>query len=124
MKYISQIALIATVSFAGELLNHLLPLPVPSSIYGLAIMLVLLVGGVIKLEQVKATADWLISLMPIMFVGPVVGLIGSYDSYKTILVPLFVITLLTTVITMAASGITTQGIIARQNRKGGASDAE
>ena len=123
MKHISQIALIATVSFAGELLNHLLPLPVPGSIYGLAIMLVLLISGIIRLDQVKDTADWLISLMPIMFVGPIVGLIGSYDSYKSILVPLFVITLLTTVITMAAAGLTTQGLMGR-GQKGGAKDAE
>ena len=123
MKHISQIALIAAVSFAGELLNHLLPLPVPGSIYGLAIMLVLLISGIIRLEQVKDTADWLISLMPIMFVGPIVGLIGSYDSYKDILVSLFVITLLTTVITMAAAGLTTQGLMGR-GRKGDAENAE
>ena len=122
MKHISQIALIATVSFAGELLNHLLPLPVPGSIYGLAIMLLLLVFGVIRLDQVKDTADWLLSLMPVMFVGPIVGLIGSYDSYKNILLPLFIITLLTTVITMAAAGLTTQGLMAR-GRKEGEKDA-
>ena len=119
MKHISQIALIATVSFAGELLNHLLPLPVPGSIYGLAIMLLLLVFGIIRLEQVKDTADWLLSLMPVMFVGPIVGLIGSYDSYKNILLPLFLITLLTTVITMAAAGLTTQGLMARGRKEGG-----
>ncbi|MBP0962840.1 MAG: CidA/LrgA family protein [Oscillospiraceae bacterium] len=119
MKHILQIALIATVSFAGELLNHLLPLPVPGSIYGLAIMLLLLVFGVIRLEQVKETADWLLSLMPVMFVGPIVGLIGSYDSYKNILLPLFIITLLTTVITMAAAGLTTQGLMGRGRKEGG-----
>ena len=123
MKHIAQIALIAAVSFVGELLNYLLPLPVPGSIYGLAIMLVLLVSGIIRLEQVKDTADWLISLMPIMFVGPIVGLIGSYNSYKNILLPLVLTVLLTTVITMAVAGLTTQGLMGR-GRKGGAKDAE
>lgn len=123
LKHISQIGLIAAVSFTGELLNYLLPLSVPGSIYGLAIMLVLLVSGIVRLDQVKSTADWLISLMPVMFVGPIVGLIGSYNSYKSILVPLLLIVVVTTVVTMAAAGLTTQGLMGR-SRKGGAKNAE
>ena len=117
MKYVSQIAWIATISFAGELLNYLLPLPIPGSIYGLVLMLILLVTGVVKLDRVKAVGDWLISIMPVMFVGPVVGLISSYGSYKDIIIPVFVITALTTVITMAATGLTAQGIIRLQRGK-------
>ena len=108
MKHFSEISLIATVSFIGELLHFLIPLPVPSSIYGLLLMLLLLVTHIVKLDHVKATADWLIGLMPVMFVGPTVGLITSYDSYKDILIPIVVISLATTALTMAVSGLTTQ----------------
>ena len=45
MKYVKQFAMILLVSFAGELLNYLLPLPVPASIYGLVLMLVCLLTG-------------------------------------------------------------------------------
>ena len=117
MKHLSEIALIASVSFAGELLNRLLPLPVPGSIYGLVLMLVLLISGIFKTEQVKTVGDWLISIMPVMFVGPVVGLIGSYSSYKDIMVPVLAIVLLTTVVTMVVAGLTAQGIIRLQSRK-------
>jgi len=117
LKYVSQIAWIAAISFVGELLNYLLPLPIPGSIYGLVLMLILLVTGIVTLDRVKAVGDWLISIMPVMFVGPVVGLISSYDSYKDIIVPVFVITALTTVITMAATGLTAQGIIRLQRGK-------
>jgi len=91
VKHFSEISLIATVSFIGELLHYLIPLPVPSSIYGLLLMLLLLVTHIVKLDHVKTTADWLITLMPVMFVGPTVGLIASYDSYKDILIPIIVI---------------------------------
>ena len=91
MKHFSEISLIATVSFIGELLHYLIPLPVPSSIYGLLLMLLLLVTHIVKLDHVKTTADWLIGLMPVMFVGPTVGLITSYDSYKDILIPIVVL---------------------------------
>ena len=117
MKHLSEIALIASVSFAGELLNRLLPLPVPVSIYGRVLMLVLLISGIFKAEQVKTVGDWLISIMPVMFVGPVVGLIGSYSSYKDIMVPVLAIVLLTTVVTMVVAGLTAQGIIRLQSRK-------
>ena len=117
MTHFSEISLIATVSFIGELLHYLIPLPVPSSIYGLLLMLLLLVTHIVKLDHVKATADWLITLMPVMFVGPTVGLIASYDSYKDILIPIVVISLATTVLTMAVSGLTTQGLIRLQTKE-------
>ena len=116
--------MIAAVSFAGELLNYLLPLPIPGSIYGLVLMLVLLITGIFKVEKIKTVSDWLITFMPIMFVGPVVGLMNSYGSYKSILIPIFVISTLTTIITMAATGRAAQGIMRLQNRKEGKNHAE
>ena len=38
MKYIKQLAVILAVSFAGEGLNRLIPLPVPAGIYGIVIL--------------------------------------------------------------------------------------
>ena len=51
MKHLGQIAIIAGVSLVGELLSFLIPLPVPGSIYGLLLMLLLLVTKLIKLRQ-------------------------------------------------------------------------
>ena len=68
MKYVKQFAMILLVSFAGELLNYLLPLPVPASIYGLVLMLVCLLTGIIKLDAVRDTACFLIEIMPLMFI--------------------------------------------------------
>ena len=117
MEYISQIAIIISISFAGEILNHLLPLPVPGSIYGLVLMLLCLMWGIVKLEKIKAVSDWLISLMPIMFVGPIVGLMDSFDSYKDYIIPLFAISIITTFITMAVTGLTSQKIMRIQKRR-------
>ena len=49
MKYIKQFILILAISFAGELRKYLLPLPVPASIYGMVLMFLALLTGVIKL---------------------------------------------------------------------------
>lgn len=50
MKYVRQFLLILAISFIGELLKYVLPLPIPASIYGMAILFAGLMTGFIKLE--------------------------------------------------------------------------
>ena len=79
MKYVKEFGIILIVSLVGELLNYFLPLPVPASIYGLALMFLCLMLGIIKLSDVHDTACFLIEIMPIMFIPPAVGLMASWD---------------------------------------------
>ncbi len=117
MKYVKQFAMILLVSFAGELLNYLLPLPVPASIYGLVLMLVCLLTGIIKLDAVRDTACFLIEIMPLMFIPTAVGLMASWSVIKENLLAYLVIAVVTTVVVMAVSGLVTQGVLKR-NEKG------
>ncbi len=50
-------------------------LPIPGSVIGLAILLVLLFGGVIPEKAVKAGAAWLIGELVLFFLPPIVSLI-------------------------------------------------
>lgn len=109
--------MILLVSFAGELLNYLLPLPVPASIYGLVLMLVCLLTGIIKLDAVRDTACFLIEIMPLMFIPTAVGLMASWSVIKENLLAYLVIAVVTTVAVMAVSGLVTQGVLKR-NEKG------
>ena len=117
MKYVKQFAMILLVSFAGELLNYLLPLPVPASIYGLVLMLVCLLTDIIKLDAVRDTACFLIEIMPLMFIPAAVGLMASWSVIKENLLAYLVIAVVTTVAVMAVSGLVTQGVLKR-NVKG------
>lgn len=117
MRLIGQFLIIAGVSFAGELLSLLLPLPVPASIYGLVLMLILLMTGVVKLHQVKTAADFLIEIMPLMFIGPSVGLMESLPALQAMLFPLVVILILTTLLTMGATGLTAQALVRRRQSR-------
>ena len=117
MKYLKQFAIIALLSFLGELLHYLLPLPVPASIYGLLLLFGGLFSGVIKLSWVKDTGKYLINIMPVMFIPAGVGLLNAWDVLKPVLVPVAVITVLTTVSVMAVTGCVTQAVI--RKRKGG-----
>ena len=75
MKYIRQFLWILLFSFAGELLKYVIPLPVPASIYGLLLLLLALVTGILRLESVKETSKFLIEIMPLMFIPAAVGLL-------------------------------------------------
>ena len=117
MKYLSQITIILAVSFLGELLGYIIPLPIPGSIYGLTVLFILLLTGIVKLSQVKKTGDLLLSLMPIMFVAPGVGLIKKFDACAEFLVPILIVATLSTFIVMAISGCVTDALIKLQSRK-------
>lgn len=116
MKFVKQFLIIVIISFVGEVCNKLIPLPIPASIYGLVILFVALMTGVIKLEQVKETGKFLIEIMPLMFIPAAVGLLDNWKVLKPIWIPVVVITLVTTVLVMVVTGRVTQFVI-RQNKK-------
>ena len=70
---------------------------------------------ILKLDQVKETADFLIEIMPVMFIPAAVGLLDSWSALQPIWFPVVVITILTTVIVMAATGRVTQHMIRRNH---------
>jgi holin-like protein len=117
MKLIRQFGIILAVTFIGEVLKFLIPLPVPASIYGLILMLIALKTKIIPLEKVKDAGDFLIEIMPMMFIPAGVGLLVSWDSLKSIWIPVVLITVATTVIVMAVTGIVTQSMITHEKRK-------
>lgn len=116
MKYIKQLAIIILVCFAGELVRYIVPLPVPGSIWGLVLMFILLVTGVIKLEKVEKTADFLVDCMPIMFVPGGVGLMRSWSTLKSMLPAAICSIVLVTPFVMLVTGKVTQKLIDRGDR--------
>lgn len=114
MKYIYQLLIILLVSFVGELFRYFIPLPIPASIYGLVIMLVLLCTGIIKLEQIEKTSDFLIEIMPLMFIPGGVGLVTIWADLKQMLLPVIVICMVSTVFVMAVTGKVTEFVMKRK----------
>ena len=111
MKYLRQFGIILAVTCVGEIMKYFIPLPIPGSIYGLILMFVLLLTKVIKVEHVKETGEFLIEIMPPMFIPAAVGLIVTWSDLKEILVPVLVITCITTVFVMVVTGRTAQAVM-------------
>lgn len=111
MKYLRQLLIILIFSFAGEALHYLVPIQIPASIYGLVLLFIGLMTGLIQLSQVQETAKFLIEIMPMMFIPAGVGLLESWGVLKPILVPVIVILVVSTVFVMGVSGLVTQGVM-------------
>ena len=111
MKYLRQLLIILIFSFAGEVLHYLFPIQIPASIYGLVLLFIALMTGLIQLPQVEETAKFLIEIMPMMFIPAGVGLLESWGVLKPILVPVIVILIVSTFLVMGVSGLVTQGIM-------------
>lgn len=114
MKYVGQFGLILLFSFLGEALHLLIPLPIPASVYGLVLLLIALLSGIVKVSHIKETAKFLIEIMPIMFLPAAVGLLESFHILKPIWVPVIVITVSTSVLALVVTGRVTQAIIRRE----------
>ena len=99
MKFIRQFLIIILISFAGELLHAILPLPVPASIYGLLILLAGLQTKVIPLKAVDEAGGFLIEIMPMLFI------------------PIMVTIVVTTVLVMGVSGRTAQFVLKKEEKK-------
>ena len=113
MKYVKEIVIIFGITMVGELLNMFIPLPVPAGVYGLFILLGGLCTKVISLSDVEVTGN----LMPVMFIPAAVGIIDKIEELKVIMIPMLIITFVTTFIVMTITGKTAEWIIKRQKKR-------
>lgn len=116
MKYVFQFARITGFCLAGEALHASVPLPVPAGIYGLVLLAAALLTGVVKLEQVKQTGDFLAGLFPLLFIPTVAGVMEVWDLIAGNLLPIVIALVPVTWLVMAAAGKVTQTIMDGRKR--------
>ena len=97
-------------------MKYILPLPIPASIYGMAILFAGLMSGLLKLDAVRETGKFLIEIMPLMFIPAGVGLMDSWGNLHPILLPVAIITIVTNITVMGSTGLLSQWVI-RRGRK-------
>ena len=108
MKYLSQFLRMTAFTLAGELFQRVIPLPVPASVYGLTLLFAALYLGVVKLEQVKDAGGFLVSILPILFVSPAVGILENLGLIQGVVIPLLLLIALSTIVTFGIAGRVTQ----------------
>ena len=116
MRFIKQLAIILTISFIAEMMEHLIPLPIAASMYGLVLMVICLVTHIIPLEKVEGAADFLVEIMPMLFIPSTVGIMTSAEALKQMLVPLLVICIPITFLVMIVTGRAAQFILRKDGK--------
>lgn len=115
MKYVKQFLIILGISLLGEVLKFGLSLPIPASIYGMAVLFICLMTGIVKLDDVREAGKFLIEIMPMMFIPAGVGLMDSWKTLQPVFLPVCIITVITIFTVMLATGRLSQWIIRRGN---------
>lgn len=119
MKYIGQAAIIFGFTLAGELLHVLLPLPIPAAIYGLILLFLALVLGIVKVSQVDGVSKFLIATMGVLFVAPGVSILEVWETVAPSMVWILLIVLVSTVLVFAVSALVTQAMLKKGDKDHG-----
>lgn len=124
MNYVKQFCIILAFSFTGEVLNHMVPLPVPASIYGLVLMFLALEFKLLKVEHIKDVSKFLLGIMSIFFVPSSVGFINALPLMKKYGIQFAIIGIASTFIVFGVTGQVTQLLMKIRNRKNSGENAE
>ena len=116
MKYIKQVLIILLFSFVGEILQTVIPLPIPAAIYGLVLLLAALCTGLLKAEKIADTARFLIAIMPLLFVAPAVNILENWGVIAPNLIPIVVVMVVSTFIVFIVSGVITQLLLRKGDK--------
>ena len=117
MKFVKQFGIILVISLIGELLNFLIPLPIPASIYGLILLLAALLLGLVQLDDVKEVGLFLTGIFPLLFVPAAAGVMELWAEMGSMLLPIVIAIIPVTVLVLVTSGHTTQALTRRKQSK-------
>ncbi len=118
MQYLKQLLIILLFTALGQILEAVLPLPVPAAIYGLVLLLICLCTGLLKPEAIRETAQFLVKIMSVFFVAPAVNILEHWGIIAPQLGTVVIVMVVSTVVVFAVSGLVTQALLRRKGVKG------
>ena len=113
MKYLKQVLIILAFTGLGEALAYLIPLPIPAAIYGLVLMLCALLTGLLKAQHVRESANFLISIMPVLYVPICVKILEYWGVISQNAAAIISLTVISTFLVFAVAGLLTQVLMKR-----------
>ncbi len=111
MKYIFQFCILMIFVLLGEVLAYLIPFPIAGSIYGLVLLFLSLVIGLVKLSWIEDIANWLHNVMGLFFIAPAVAVIDIWADISDIWWILVLLLVVAYLVTMITTGITADALI-------------
>ena len=117
MKYIYQFCVIMIFVLLGQMCEHFIPLPIAGSIYGLVLLFLSLVLGIVKLHWVEDIANWFHGTMALFFVAPAVAVIDIWADIANIWWILVLLMIAAYIVTMITTGVTADTLIRNKDIK-------
>ncbi|WP_315905981.1 CidA/LrgA family protein [Priestia koreensis] len=109
-----QIILLTGIFMVGQELVRWLHLPVPGSVVGLFLLLILLQTKVIKLKWIEKGGNLLVAELLLFFIPATVGLMNYTDVLKNYGWQILLIILISTALVMASTGMIAELIFKRK----------
>lgn len=119
MQYLSSFFILLGFTFLGELLHVWIPLPIPAAIYGILLLFAALCLKLVRPEQVKPAGNFLLSILPVLFVAPAVNLLDSWQAAAENGVAIILIMAVSTVAVFGVSGLVTQLALKKAGKRHG-----
>lgn len=116
--YLKQSVIIFGFTLLGEALSRLSPLPIPAAVYGLVLLFLALCLKIVKVEQVSKVSDFLLTILPILFVSPIVNLIESWGILAPHVIPIALLVLSSTILVFAVAGLVSQAFCRKEDDHG------
>lgn len=108
MAYLKQFCVIILFSFLGELCHLFIPWPIPASIYGIVLLFAALALRLVPEKAVEPVGSGLVSLLPLLFVAPTVGLLDYWSLIAPKVFQILAIVVVSTGVVFFVSGKVTQ----------------
>jgi len=117
-NYLRQGAIIFGFTLLGEALNRLIPLPIPAAVYGLVFLFAALCLKIVKLEHVRELSNFLLTILPFLFVAPAVNLLESWNILAPQILPIVLLVVSSTILVFAIAGLVTQALCRKGDSDG------
>lgn len=116
LKILKQVAVIFGVCLLGQAISEVILIPFPGSVISMVIMFILFLVNWLKPKKLKEVNGFLLENMAFFFIPSGVGIITQFDVIKNSVLQIFIICVVSTVVTFAATAYTVKLVMNIQNK--------
>lgn len=113
IKFIGQVLFLWVIYMIGNEAASFLHLPIPGNVLGMVLLFLLLLGGVVRVEQLSLASDFLLKHITFFFIPIAVGLLNWVDLFYQ---HMFVLTLM--ILVSAVGALWTVGYLFQRLQRG------
>lgn len=111
MEIFKQLAIILMILECGKMTNKILNIPIPGSVIGMVLLLILLNFKILKIEKIERLSNFLLDNLAFLFIPATVSVMESYKIIKSQWIQIITICVITTVIVFGVTGFVVEKII-------------